>query len=66
MIKNFLILTIFPGAMVLAAVNDLFTLVVPNRLALALVVLFFPLALLAGLGLTDIGLHAAFAIAMFG
>lgn len=65
MIKDLLILTIFPGAMILAAVNDFFTLMVPNRLALALVVLFFPLAYLAGLDLTDIGLHAALAIAMF-
>ena len=64
MIKDALILTIFPGAMAVAAINDFFTMMVPNRLALALVVLFFPLAYLAGLGLTDIGLHAALAIAM--
>jgi len=64
MIKDFLILAVFPGAMAVAAINDFFTMMVPNRLALALVVLFFPLAYLAGLGLSDIGLHAALAIAM--
>ncbi len=63
MIKDLLILTIFPGAMALAAVNDFISMTVPNRLALALAALFFVVAPLAGLGLTDIGLHAALAIA---
>jgi prepilin peptidase CpaA len=64
MIKDILIVTIFPGAMAVAAINDFFTMMVPNRLALGLVVLFFPVAYLAGFGLTDISLHAALAIAM--
>jgi len=63
-IKNFLFLTVFPAAMAVAAINDFFTMMVPNRLALGLVVLFFPVAFLAGLGFADIGLHAALAIAL--
>lgn len=64
MIKDFLILTIFPGAMALAAATDLFTMTVPNRLALALTLGFFLVAPLAGLGLSDIGLHTAMALAL--
>ena len=63
MIKDLLILTIFPGAMALAAATDLFTMTVPNRLALALVACFFVVAPLAGLGWSDVGLHVALALA---
>ena len=37
MIKDLLLLTVFPGAMAFAAATDLFTMTVPNRLALAMV-----------------------------
>jgi prepilin peptidase CpaA len=60
--KDLLILSIFPAAMTLAAVVDLFTLTVPNRMVLALALLFFLAAPLAGLGLADIGLHAGLAL----
>ena len=63
MIKDLLILTIFPGAMALAAATDLLTMTVPNRLALALGALFFLVAPLAGLDWQDIGLHVALALA---
>jgi prepilin peptidase CpaA len=66
MIKDLLILTIFPGAMALAAATDLFTMTVPNRIALVLVGSFFVVAPLAGLGWTDIGLHVALALAALG
>ena len=66
MIKDLLILTVFPGAMALAAATDLFTMTVPNRLALALVACFFVVAPLAGLGWSDIGLHVALALAALG
>ena len=49
--KDLLILAIFPGAMALAAVTDLFTLTVPNRIVIALAALFFLVAPIAGLGL---------------
>ena len=63
MIRDLLILTIFPGAMALAAIIDLATLTVPNRLVLGLAALFLLVAPLAGLGLTDIGLHVALSLA---
>ncbi|HXG78118.1 MAG TPA: prepilin peptidase [Methyloceanibacter sp.] len=59
MIKDFLIVTLFPGAMALAAATDLLTMTVPNRLSLALAAGFFVLAPLVGLGWSDIGLHVA-------
>ncbi len=63
MLKDLLILTIFPGAMAVAAVTDLLTLTVPNRLVLAFAALFFFVAPLAGLGWHEIGLHVALAVA---
>ena len=63
MIKDLLVLTIFPGAMALAAVTDLLTMTVPNRLALALAALFFLVAPLVGLGWQDIGLHVTLGLA---
>ena len=63
MIKDILILTIFPGAMALSAASDFFTMTIPNRLVLALVLGFFVVAPLAGLGWSDIGLHLALALA---
>jgi prepilin peptidase CpaA len=60
--KDLLILAIFPAAMTLAAVTDLFTLTVPNRIVIALVVLFFVTAPFAGLGFTDIAFHAGLAL----
>ena len=66
MIKDLLILTIFPGAMAFAAATDLFTMTVPNRLALVLVGSFFLVAPLVGLGWSDIGLHLALAVAALG
>jgi prepilin peptidase CpaA len=58
MLKDVLLLTVFPGAMAFAAATDLFTMTLPNRIALVLVVGFFLLAPMVGLGLEDIGLHA--------
>jgi prepilin peptidase CpaA len=63
MLKDILILTVFPGAMALAAASDLLTMTLPNRLALALVFFFFVVAPLAGLGWSDVGLHVAVALA---
>jgi prepilin peptidase CpaA len=61
MIKDVLLLTVFPAGMALAAATDLFTMTVPNRIVIALVAGFFLVAPLAGLGWSDIGIHAAFA-----
>jgi prepilin peptidase CpaA len=66
MLKDVLILTVFPGAMALAAASDLLTMTVPNRLALVLAAGFFVVAPLAGLGWSDVGLHLALAVAALG
>ena len=59
MIKDLILLTIFPAAMAFAAATDLITMTVPNRIVLALVAGFFLAAPLAGLNWSDIGLHIA-------
>ena len=50
---------VFPFAMAFAAVTDLFTMTIPNRLTLGLAVAFFLLAPIAGLGWQDILSHMA-------
>ncbi len=57
MLKDVLLLTVFPGAMAFAASMDLFTFTVPNRIAIALVVGFAMLAPMIGLGWPEIGWH---------
>lgn len=53
------LLLVFPAVMILAALSDLFTLTIPNRLSIILVAVFFPLAFLAGLPLETIMMHVA-------
>ena len=59
MIKDLLLLTLFPGAMALAATTDLLTMTVPNRIVITLVGGFFLLAPLVGFSWSDIGIHTA-------
>ena len=51
------VLLIFPLAMAYAAVMDLFTMTIPNRISLALVVGFYCVALLGGMGWQDMLKH---------
>lgn len=51
------LLMVFPAVMIMAALSDLFTMTIPNRLSIILVALFFPLALLAGLPLETMLMH---------
>lgn len=46
---EFVVLTVFPGAVAFAAAMDLFTMTIPNRISLALVAAFLVLAPLVGL-----------------
>jgi prepilin peptidase CpaA len=62
MLKELLILTIFPGAMALAALSDLLSMQIPNRLTIAFGVGFFVVAPLIGLGWGDIGIHIALSL----
>jgi prepilin peptidase CpaA len=63
MIKQLLVLGIFPGTMALTALTDLLFMRVPISLVFALTVGFFILAPLVGLGLGDIATHVATAFA---
>lgn len=56
---QFLILVIFPAALILAAVNDLATMTISNWISLALIVTFPVLAFAIGLSLEQIGWHFA-------
>ncbi|NTJ66617.1 peptidase [Agrobacterium rhizogenes] len=58
-------LLIFPLCMSIAAISDLLTMTIPNRVSLALALAFLLLAPLFGLSLAEIGLHFAGAGAVF-
>ena len=53
------ILLVFPALMAYAAVSDLLTMTIPNRLSLALVAAFLAFAILSGLGWQEVLMHAA-------
>ncbi|GLK79559.1 MULTISPECIES: A24 family peptidase [Methylopila] len=58
------VVIVLPALVVVAAVSDLLTMTIPNRLVLALVAAFAATAPFAGLGLQDLGLHLAAAAAV--
>ncbi len=49
-----LMLCIFPAMMIAAALSDLTTMTIPNRISAILILAFFPAALLAGLPLSTV------------
>jgi prepilin peptidase CpaA len=57
MIRELVILGLFPAAMAYAATSDLVSMTISNRLSLALALSFFAVALLIGMPLVDIGRH---------
>jgi prepilin peptidase CpaA len=59
MILDIARLLLFPALMAFAAASDLLTMTISNRTSLALVAGFLVLALLCGMGLYDIAMHAA-------
>jgi prepilin peptidase CpaA len=52
-----LLLLVFPALMAFAAVSDLLTMTIPNRLSLLLIAGFFAMAVLTGMPLETMGLH---------
>lgn len=56
-VPNQLMLLFFPAAMALAAVTDLLTLKIPNRISLAVALGYFVAAWLARVPLQEVGLH---------
>lgn len=61
---QWLVLMIFPAAMILAASFDFFTMTIPNWLSAGLAAAFFAIAPLAGLPFHDIALHTSAGLAM--
>lgn len=61
---DFALLLVFPALMILAAVSDLFTMTIPNRIAIGLAGGFFVFALLFHMPPAEIGMHvlAGFAV----
>jgi prepilin peptidase CpaA len=64
MILELAIMFVFPAAMVLAGAMDIFTMTIPNRIALGLVAGFVCLVPFAGFGWETIALHVAIGAAM--
>lgn len=58
------VLTVLPGAVAFAAAMDLLTMKIPNRISVIMVLAFFPLAVLAGLGAWDILCHVGAGLAV--
>jgi prepilin peptidase CpaA len=59
MILDLARLFLFPALIAFAAANDLFTMIIPNRLSLLLIAGFFVLAGFGGMSLQDIAMHAS-------
>ncbi|MGF6176089.1 A24 family peptidase [Ensifer sp. 4252] len=59
------IFVVFPFCLAFAAFSDLFTMTIPNRVSVILLLAFFLVAPVSGLGLTEIGLHVAGAAVVF-
>jgi prepilin peptidase CpaA len=59
------ILVIFPLCMAYAAFTDLLTMTIANRVSLLLIVSFFCIAPMAGLGFQEIGNHVAAMLVVF-
>ncbi len=57
MIYTIAVMTLFPAAMIYAAVMDMLTMTIPNKISLALIVGFAVLVPFTGLGLGAIGMH---------
>ncbi len=59
------ILLVFPLCLVFAAISDLLTMTIPNRVSLILMISFAVLAPLSGMALPAIGMHALGATIVF-
>jgi len=57
-------LLFFPALMIFAAVSDLFTMTISNRVSIALAVVFVPLAARGGMPVGEIGIHLAIGAAI--
>ena len=58
-----ILLGVFPALVIVGGLNDLTTMKIPNWISLALVGVFFPAALLAGVAPMDIAVHVGVGVA---
>lgn len=56
-VLHYALYALFPLALACAAISDLVTMTIPNRLVLAIAALFFVLAPMTGMGWTAFGMH---------
>lgn len=63
-ISALLILTIFPAAMIVAGVCDLFTMTISNKISLGLIIGFLVLAVFSGMDIESIAMHLLAGLAM--
>lgn len=66
MMENAAILIVFPLCLAFAAMSDLLTMAIPNRVSAILLVAFVAIAVLSGFGWQQIGLHFAAGAMVFG
>jgi prepilin peptidase CpaA len=57
MVRELVVLGLFPAAMAFAASSDLVSMTISNRLSLALAATFFLVAVIIGMPLVDVGRH---------
>ncbi len=60
------IFVVFPFCLAFSALSDALTMTIPNRVPVILMATFAIVAPLAGLGLSEIAIHIAMALAVFG
>lgn len=58
------VFSLFPLVMIVAAVSDLFSMTISNRLTIGLALAFFAVALYCGIGFEQIALHVSAGVAM--
>ncbi len=58
-----LLLSAFPALVIMGALRDVTTMTIPNRISLALIVLFFPAAFLVGMPISDVLAHLGVGVA---
>ncbi|MDP2620624.1 MAG: prepilin peptidase [Hyphomicrobiales bacterium] len=64
MIMDALILAVFPGLLIFAAVTDLLTMTIPNRVPVGLLLCFAAVALVSGMGMEAVAIHLGIGLAV--
>ncbi len=62
---DFLAIALFPTLMLVAGAGDAISMRIPNWLTLLIAAAFFPMALLTGMPMAELGIHMAAALGLF-